>query len=233
MQEDIEPMSKYKWNVLAKIAEAHGLGEYFAEYASFVPTGSLRNIPDAGLSRMQNIILNERLKKIRTTEPLSKESSIESLNFLDIIVQTTECILTYGLHFANIVRIGKFLREDGDKVDFIKFERWLDYLHLSKMAQLEVSILVNDFAFQIDEIPFISKVSPDAEKLAIDALTSPIRIKQDELHIENNFLFFTVNNKKTVKNSICNYKKYFQYAPIEVISCCIQGIEKTISTIEE
>ena len=30
MSEEIEPMSKYKWNVLAKLAETHGLGEYFA-----------------------------------------------------------------------------------------------------------------------------------------------------------------------------------------------------------
>ena len=33
MSEDIEPMSKYKWNVLAKLAETHGFGEYFADRA--------------------------------------------------------------------------------------------------------------------------------------------------------------------------------------------------------
>lgn len=122
MSEDIEPMSKYKWNVLAKLAETHGLGEYFADRADIPAVGGLQNLPDAGFSRMQNLLLNSRLKKIRKSEPLSDDSSIETLNFLDIIVQTTQTILTNGLHFANIVRIGAFLRHDGDKIDFIQPE---------------------------------------------------------------------------------------------------------------
>ena len=53
MSEEIEPMSKYKWNVLAKLAETHGLGEYFADRADIHVVGGLQNMPDAGFSRMQ------------------------------------------------------------------------------------------------------------------------------------------------------------------------------------
>lgn len=95
------------------------------------------------------------MKKIRKSEPLSDDSSIETLNFLDIIVQTTQTILTNGLHFANIVRIGAFLRHDGDKIDFIKLENWLNRLQLTKIAQLEASILIKTLGFEKDEIPFI------------------------------------------------------------------------------
>ena len=48
MSEDIEPMSKYKWNILAKLAETHGLGEYFADRADIPAVGGLQNLPDAG-----------------------------------------------------------------------------------------------------------------------------------------------------------------------------------------
>ena len=204
MSEDIEPMSKYKWNVLAKLAETHGLGEYFADRADIPAVGGLQNLPDAGFSRMQNLLLNSRLKKIRKSEPLSDDSSIETLNFLDIIVQTTQTILTNGLHFANIVRIGAFLRHDGDKIDFIKLENWLNRLQLTKIAQLEASILIKTLGFEKDEWQF-----------------------------HHSSGVFVSNNSKAMKKTFRNYKKYFFYAPVEVMSCCVHRFENSISTLEE
>ncbi len=232
MGEEIEPMSKYKWNVLAKLAETHGLGEYFADRADIPVVGGLQNLPDAGFSRMQNLLLNSRLKKIRKTEPFSEDSSIETLNFLDIIVQTTQTILTNGLHFANIVRIGDYLRKDGDKIDFIKLEKWLSRLQLAKIAQLEASILIQTLGFELDEIPFITSVTPQAYDMAIEALDAPIVIKQDEWQFHNSGIFVS-NNSKAMRKTFRNYKKYFFYAPVEVASCCVHRFENSISTIEE
>ena len=45
MSEEIEPMSKYKWNVLAKLAETHGLGEYFADRATYLSWADCRICP--------------------------------------------------------------------------------------------------------------------------------------------------------------------------------------------
>lgn len=233
MSEDIEPMSKYKWNVLAKLAEIHGLGEYFANYADIPVVGGLQNLPDAGCSRMQNLLLHSRLKKIRKLEPMSDDSSIETLNFLDIIVQTTQTILTNGLHFANIVRIGTFLRCDGDKIDFIKLESWLNRLRLTKIAQLEASILIQTFGFDKDEIPFIKSITSKAYDIALEALDTPIVIKQDEWQFHQSSGVFVSNNTKAMKKTFRNYKKYFFYAPIEVASCCVHRFENSISTLEE
>lgn len=238
MSEDIEPMSKYKWNVLAKLAETHGLGEYFADRADIPAVGGLQDLPDAdlpdaGFSRMQNLLLNSRLKKIRKSEPLSDDSSIETLNFLDIIVQTTQTILTNGLHFANIVRIGAFLRHDGDKIDFIKLENWLNRLQLTKIAQLEASILIKTLGFEKDEIPFIKDITPKAYELALEALDAPIVIKQDEWQFHHSSGVFVSNNSKAMKKTFRNYKKYFFYAPVEVMSCCVHRFENSISTLEE
>ena len=188
--EVIEPMSKFKWEVIFHIANIHNVvGVIFdgiaknKENEALIPqdiilkykkildeegygikaqaTGSRPSVqlPDAGLSHMCNGFLNARLKRIRENEPQSADASVETLNMLDIIVQATECTMTYGLSFATILRIGIYLRVDGDKIDFVKLENWLRKLNLTRMAQLEGSILIDIFGFEMDEIPFVNKNS--------------------------------------------------------------------------
>lgn len=231
--EEIEPMSQYKWNVLAKLAEMHGLGAYFADRATVPVIGSLQTMPDAGFSRMQNLLLNSRLKKIRKAEPSSDDPSIDTLNFLDIIVQTTQTMLTNGLRFANIVRIGAFLRRDGDKIDFIKLENWLNRLRLTKMAQLEASILIQTLGFELNEIPFITSVMPKAYEIALESLDTPTAISQDDRQAHQDTNVFISINSKAMTKTMRNHWKYFFYAPVEVASCFVHRFETSISTLEE
>ncbi len=262
--EVIEPMSKFKWEVIFHIANIHNVvGVIFdgiaknKENEALIPqdiilkykkildeegygikaqaTGSRLSVqlPDAGLSHMCNGFLNARLKRIRENEPQSADASVETLNMLDIIVQATECTMTYGLSFATILRIGIYLRVDGDKIDFVKLENWLRKLNLTRMAQLEGSILIDIFGFEMDEIPFVNKMEPSAHKIAIEALEKPIRIDIEEWKISQKSTIFLANNSKAMMKTVKNCMKYFFFAPVEASSNFLHRFASSLSNLEE
>lgn len=262
--EVIEPMSKFKWEVIFHIANIHNVvGVIFdgiaknKENEALIPqdiilkykkildeegygikaqtTGSIPSVqlPDAGLSHMCNGFLNARLKRIRENEPQSADASVETLNMLDIIVQATECTMTYGLSFATILRIGIYLRVDGDKIDFVKLENWLRKLNLTRMAQLEGSILIDIFGFEMDEIPFVNKMEPSAHKIAIEALEKPIRIDIEEWKISQKSTIFLANNSKAMMKTVKNCLKYFFFAPVEASSNFLHRFASSLSNLEE
>lgn len=262
--EVIEPMSKFKWEVIFHIANIHNVvGVIFdgiaknKENEALIPqdiilkykkildeegygikaqaTGSRPSVqlPDAGLSHMCNGFLNARLKRIRENEPQSADASVETLNMLDIIVQATECTMTYGLSFATILRIGIYLRVDGDKIDFVKLENWLRKLNLTRMAQLEGSILIDIFGFEMDEIPFVNKMEASAHKIAIEALEKPIRIDIEEWKISQKSTIFLANNSKAMMKTVKNCMKYFFFAPVEASSNFLHRFASSLSNLEE
>lgn len=262
--EVIEPMSKFKWEVIFHIANIHNVvGVIFdgiaknKENEALIPqdiilkykkildeegygikaqaTGAIPSVqlPDAGLSHMCNGFLNARLKQIRENEPQSADASVETLNMLDIIVQATECTMTYGLSFATILRIGIYLRVDGDKIDFVKLENWLRKLNLTRMAQLEGSILIDIFGFEMDEIPFVNKMEPSAHKIAIEALEKPIRIDIEEWKISQKSTIFLANNSKAMMKTVKNCMKYFFFAPVEASSNFLHRFASSLSNLEE
>lgn len=262
--EVIEPMSKFKWEVIFRIANIHNVvGVIFEgiaknkENEALIPqdiilkykkildeegygikaqaTGSRPSVqlPDAGLSHMCNGFLNARLKRIRENEPQSADASVETLNMLDIIVQATECTMTYGLSFATILRIGIYLRVDGDKIDFVKLENWLRKLNLTRMAQLEGSILIDIFGFEMDEIPLVNKMEPSAHKIAIEALEKPIRIDIEEWKISQKSTIFLANNSKAMMKTVKNCMKYFFFAPVEASSNFLHRFASSLSNLEE
>lgn len=262
--EVIEPMSKFKWEVIFHIANIHNVvGLIFdgiaknKENEALIPqdiilkykkildeegygiktqaTGSRPSVqlPDAGLSHMCNGFLNARLKRIRENEPQSADASVETLNMLDIIVQATECTMTYGLSFATILRIGIYLRVDGDKIDFVKLENWLRKLNLTRMAQLEGSILIDIFGFEMDEIPFVNKMEPSAHKIAIEALEKPIRIDIEEWKIRQKSTIFLANNSRAMMKTVKNCMKYFFFAPVEASSNFLHRFASSLSNLEE
>lgn len=262
--EVIEPMSKFKWEVIFHIANIHNVvGVIFdgiaknKENEALIPqdiilkykkildeegygikaqaVGSRPSVqlPDAGLSHMCNGFLNARLKRIRENEPQSADASVETLNMLDIIVQATECTMTYGLSFATILRIGIYLRVDGDKIDFVKLENWLRKLNLTRMAQLEGSILIDIFGFEMDEIPFVNKMEPSAHKIAIEALEKPIRIDIEEWKISQKSTIFLANNSKAMMKTVKNCMKYFFFAPVEASSNFLHRFASSLSNLEE
>ena len=256
----IEAMSSFKWRRLYEIVMFQNVLDYFVRGVNNNANDKNLNLPAKLIDEIQakldlqdekqssrqeddkiigddaelsNKWLNKRYHKIIYNEMHSIDTSTETLRMLQLIVFNTNAMLNCGINLDAIIRLGQFLRNKGDKVDFLKLEKWLSELHLQRMAQLLGSILIAVFGFEKDEIDFVKKEEPVAYKLTIKIISNLVKDTAGEWHFRQNSAGFVQNNGKMLRRNLRRSYKYISYAPIETTSNFINGFIKGLSEIEE
>ena len=256
----IEAMSSFKWRRLYEIVMFQNVLDYFVRGVNNNANDKNLNLPAKLIDEIQakldlqdekqssrqeddkiigddaelsNKWLNKRYHKIIYNEMHSIDTSTETLRMLQLIVFNTNAMLNLGINLDAIIRLGQFLRNKGDKVDFLKLEKWLSALHLQRMAQLQGSILIAVFGFEKDEIDFVKKEEPVAYKLTIKIISNLVKDTAGEWHFRQNSAGFVQNNGKMLRRNLRRSYKYISYAPIETTSNFINGFIKGLSEIEE
>ena len=256
----IEAMSSFKWRRLYEIVMFQNVLDYFVRGVNNNANDKNLNLPAKLIDEIQakldlqdekqssrqeddkiigddaelsNKWLNKRYHKIIYNEMHSIDTSTETLRMLQLIVFNTNAMLNRGINLDAIIRLGQFLRNKGDKVDFLKLEKWLSALHLQRMAQLQGSILIAVFGFEKDEIDFVKKEEPVAYKLTIKIISNLVKDTAGEWHFRKNSAGFVQNNGKMLRRNLRRSYKYISYAPIETTSNFINGFIKGLSEIEE
>ena len=256
----IEAMSSFKWRRLYEIVMFQNVLDYFVRGVNNNANDKNLNLPAKLIDEIQakldlqdekqssrqeddkiigddaelsNKWLNKRYHKIIYNEMHSIDTSTETLRMLQLIVFNTNAMLNRGINLDAIIRLGQFLRNKGDKVDFLKLEKWLSALHLQRMAQLQGSILIAVFGFEKDEIDFVKTEEPVAYKLTIKIISNLVKDTAGEWHFRQNSAGFVQNNGKMLRRNLRRSYKYISYAPIETTSNFINGFIKGLSEIEE
>ena len=256
----IEAMSSFKWRRLYEIVMFQNVLDYFVRGVNNNANDKNLNLPAKLIDEIQakldlqdekqssrqeddkiigddaelsNKWLNKRYHKIIYNEMHSIDTSTETLRMLQLIVFNTNAMLNRGINLDAIIRLGQFLRNKGDKVDFLKLEKWLSALHLQRMAQLQGSILIAVFGFEKDEIDFVKKEEPVAYKLTIKIISNLVKDTAGEWNFRQNSAGLVQNNGKMLRRNLRRSYKYISYAPIETTSNFINGFIKGLSEIEE
>ena len=211
--EELEPMTTFKMQKIAQMMK------------------NLSDIPE-GEVRMNNSFLNRRLTKIQDDERHAIDTSIETVYLLRIIVGNVNSILKSGINLKGIIQLGNYLRTKGDKVDFVKLEKWLTRLRIQRIAQLEGSVLITFFDFEQDEIPFVRQVEPGAYKHTLRSLYYNITERQD-IQFEQNNAGFVHTTGGTMRKNLRRSMRFLQYAPIETMSNFMNNFFRSLSEIEE
>lgn len=253
----IENMSEFKWNKLLHIAGICNVKDLVcngivkcnnkqipqniyktAENNIYNQLESKDITPNYNFASGQQIkafscfYLNRRLNRLIFNEIHSIDTSIESLIFLKKLINNINNILNQGINIRTLADLGKYLREYGDKIDFIKIENWIKILNIKNMCTLIGCILVQLFSFETDELPFITTSKRKYEKKANDILENNIiLIQQPELrHEVNENEGHSINPISKPNTSPLRFFKYF---PSETISRFIANIIKSLSNIDE
>lgn len=172
----LEPMTPCKWRKLGDMALSRGV-------ASTVSLGLRHHQYDQGLgipslqlgdgevtsaqtaipmrqASMANLWLNHQLKRIRNTERHAIDTSVDTLQILDILLSSITAMMGQDASLRHLVQLAIYLRTRGDKVDFVKLDRWLQKLHVTRAAALQGSFLITAMGFEPDELPFVHSSEP-------------------------------------------------------------------------
>lgn len=232
-----EPMSPFKWKRLIQMAQDQGVTAYFTHV-----TGNNHQQSDddeatdeqlTDVTNLNNRYLNHQLIKILETEKNDEDAQPETQQLLAIIIYNVKKMLNSKLSLKGIIELGKFLRTKGHKVDFVKIEKWLNKLHLKRIAQLQGSILITDFNFQEEEIPFVEKIEKDAHKLLLKTIAHTQNDAAEEWHFRQRENGFVRNNSRLMRRNIRRNARYLKYAAIESTSTFVANFLKSLSEIEE
>ena len=247
--ESLEPMSAFKWNQLMQYVKAQnvlsivqkGIKNHQYDEGMNVPPILLADLIQATDTHptlrlptvMSNPVLNKRLRNIQENERHEIDASVETIELLNMIVRNTYALLNRDIALCAVLELGVFLRTSGNKVDFVKLDRWLLQLHLRRMARLEGSLLISLFQFEQAEIPFVERLEAGATRLALRSLETSVEIITDEWHFKQSRSGFVQNNPVTLKRNLRRSIRCIRYAPIETVSSFISNFTHSLSEIEE
>ena len=244
-QEPMEPMSAFKWQRLFQMVQTQHVEDSTLKGIAKHQKDEMMNIPQELTKtltlatnqqpkiQLSNRFLNYRLHKIINNEYHAIDTNIEAVELLKIIVNNVSSMLNNGIMLGGLIQLGSFLRTKGDKVDFVKLERWLSKLHIRRMAQLQGSMLMAVFMFEQDELPFVEHVESSAYNLVMRSVHHTVNDTAEEWHFRQSDNGFVVNNSKLFRRNMKRSLHFLNYAPIISISSFFYNFVHSLKEIEE
>lgn len=249
-------MSEYKWEQLVSLAWWHqltpilakGVEHYYYDDQLNIPESQIETIktqlsafPTIGFSdmyvferlHMKNKTLEERLQQIVRKEYGDMEKSYETMQLMAIIITNVESMLNCKSYLRGVIDLGRYLRLDGDKVDFVKLEKWLSQVNMSRMAELQGNLLIEGFGFSKEELPFVSKVNDKTYKWLERSLMRreySHSTKPNGITPGNDF---ALSSPSTAFHTIRHALSFWRLASREVRSTIFQGIVRGLAEIDE
>lgn len=243
--EPMEPMSAFKWRRLDQMVHAQhveraalkGIKNHQFDEMMNIPEDLANQTPDNSAHqeepRLSNHYLNFRLSRIENAERHAIDTNVDALNALKIIVGNVSSMLNHGTMLSGIIELGSYLRNKGDKVDFVKLDTWLGKLQLRRMAQLQGSMLMSVFNFEQDELPFVRHVEAAANKLVLRSVTHSASDTAEEWHFRQLSSGFVQNNSALLRRNLRRSLRYITYAPLETVSNFFNNFARSLQEIEE
>lgn len=256
--EDLEPLSGFKWNKILQIAESQNVITYISkglmahryDEAVRLTDDVWDMVEKAALERQQdvwnttlsilqqepqpaNFYLKYKYNRILHKDNKSEDSSICTQQLLTIIVNNINQMLTTGIPLRGIVDMGIFLRQRGDRVDFVRLEHWLHQLGFVRMASLMGTVLIAFFRFNMDEMPFMSKEEHEGTRLAERTLTENAQDNAENWHFRMRTNGMVENNSRVLRRNLRRSLRYVRYNPIETVSNFMANFARSLSEIEE
>ena len=250
--EPLECMSEYKWNRLLKLAQLNHVCDMVASAIVNTADATSGIVPLKVSQQISNMrafenetqrhddnsveerkdkfscfIFNAKLNRIRYNELHSIDTSTETLTFLTLSVRCANDIYANDVNFKSLIDLGNYLRSTGDKIDFVKADKWLKALRMRRVMNLIGSYLVNDFGFEIKELPFLKKISKQAKSIIADYIDNNLKM----LRKEGDDVKEAYNALDEKKNS--PRMKFFSYCPLEVTCRFFANGLSRITNIEE
>lgn len=186
---EIEEMSEYKWNQLLYIAKINNVDDFitsgiiYSEKLSnaVIPSNIKEKINNEiynnetthasqeyqykpinnSIKKFSNSYLNKKLNKIIFDEVHCIDTSVDTITFLTKSIDNVNNLLSSKSYLRDLIMFGLYLREYGNKIDFIKIENWLSILKMKKIMNLIALYLITYFNFDAEEIPFYTKSGKD------------------------------------------------------------------------
>lgn len=256
--EELEAMSSFKWECLYQLAVMHEVVPYAyqglrncrdqfflrltdKQWKEWQETAvkaekehqDLNEEDDEFLrpDHLTNPVLNHKLQDILDDE----HSDMTTRHLLLLFISIVRHILNEGMPIRQLLELGIFLRQEGDKVDYETLGKWINSLNLSQMCQLEGQCLIMLYGFQAEDLPFLKdKKDKRVKDIAQELLEFTNTRSQDWYFSQDADSIFVHNsNTSAMFSHVRRSARYFRYFPSESLTNFFASFVHSLSHIEE
>lgn len=255
-EEQLEPLSAWKWNRLYQLSEMHDVspiiykgieclrGQFFLQIpeellATWRAAVESRTDSDTDVEgendllapdHLTNPVLNHKLQSILDEEDSNTETRTALLKLTAIV----RFVMNAGIPVKRVTEMGVFLRQHSHKIDYIKLQGWIERLQLQPMAQLTAVLLVKFLGFNPDELPFMQQMTDERmEKLITEMLRQKNSHAEDWYFSQGKNIFVHTSNSSAMLWHVRRSAKYFKYYPSETLTNFFTSFAHSLSHIEE
>lgn len=198
------------------------------------------------LAELTNVIANGRLQSIIDAEIKCCDSSYvlingykvevppPTLNLLIILIRITRYILNDGISLKQLVDLGMFMRKEGDKVDFVKLQGWIEKIKMTGIVSLIGAVLIGLLGFTADELPFLpERFDSDISTIVKDIFRMKGNHSEDWYFTQGKNIFVRTSDSTAMMWHIRRTGRYFRYYPSETATNAVHSFIHSLSHIEE
>lgn len=250
-EEQIEPLSAWKWNRLYQLSVMHdvaawvyqGLQRCSDQFFVQVPEELMKNWSTA-TTQTDDDDRNEMLQADRLTHPVlnhklqnildDEHSTAETRHVLLQLLGIARFFMNAGIPVKRITNLGITLRETGRRVDFDQLQTWIGSLQLKQMVQMASIMLVKLLHFQPEELPFMNEVSDEEMERRIKEILEQKNSHAEEWYFsQGKNIFVHTSNSQAMMWHVRRSARYFKYYPSETVTNFFVSFAHSLSHIEE
>jgi len=255
-QEQIEPMSAFKWERLYQIAMLHDVipyaykginncrSQFFMHLTEKQETNWKRANEEATAQTtdheedtflradtLTNPVLNRQLQSILDDE----NSDITTRQLLLQIIRVVRHILNEGMPIRQLLELGLILHQHGKQVNFDLLRQWIKRLRLTQMCQLEGECLILLFGFHAEDLPFVTANQGKRTSQIAQELLEFTNTRSHDWYFsqDDDSIFVHNSNSSAMFSHVRRSGRYFRYYPSEGLTNFFASFVHSLSHIEE
>ena len=249
-EEQIEPLSVWKWNRLYQLSEMHDVapiiykgieacrGQFFVQIPDALLEQWAKAVPhdDSGenglivADRLTNPVLNRKLQDILDDEGSTTETRTALLHLVGI----ARFVMNAGTPVKRLTELAVFLRQSGNRIDHVQLEGWIKRLKLDSMAQLSAVMLVQLMHFTSEDLPFMKPTSEEKMERQIHEILRQKNSHPEEWYFsQGKDIFIHTSNASAMLWHVRRSARCFSYYPTETVTNFFTSFAHSLSHIEE
>lgn len=198
------------------------------------------------VERLTNLLLNRQLSRIverelREQPPYrvvvnsrSVETLPPTLTVLHCLLRISHYLLNDGLALKQLVDLGVFMRNNGQNVDFVKLQDWIEALSLGRVARVAGLLLQDLLLFTPDELPFMDvEARVDIAHLKDELFTHKPLDGDDWYFTQGSGIFVHSSNNSALMWRLGHSVHHYKFYPKESVTNFMASLAHSLSHIEE
>ncbi len=255
-QEQIEPMSAFKWERLYQIAMLHDVIPYaykgianchsqFFMHLTEKQEHTWKRANDEITSRptdneedtflradtLTNPVHNSQLQNILDDE----HSDMTTRQLLLQIIRVMRHILNEGMPIRQLLELAIMLHLHNKQINFDQLSQWIKKLRLTRMCQLEGECLLFFFGFHAEDLPFITLRQNNLTPQIAQELLEFTNTRSHDWYFsqDDDSIFVHNSNSSAMFSHVRRSSRYFRYYPSESLTNFFASFVHSLSHIEE